>query len=151
MSFNLAELNTATVDDVTFDVELEHPVKGPTGLVIQVIGSHSEKVRALRNRQTNELISQNFEASRTKKSTLTVETGTKRNAKLLAAATVGWFERSEAAVGAKPKIEPGLPFGDGRLMFSTEEAEKLYADPGFEWLTKQVDEAVSELSNFMRA
>ncbi len=150
--FNLADLSSATVDDVTFDVELSHPVKGPTDLVIQVVGLHSEKVRSLRDAQANEMLKQNFEAQRKGKAVaVTVEAGAKRNAKLLAAATVAWFSREAAAVGGKPKIEQGLPWGETRLQFSAEEAERLYSDPAYDWLTAQVDEAVGELANFMKS
>ena len=150
--FNLADLSTATVDEATFDVELVHPVKGPTDLVIQVIGLHAAKVRSLRDAQANDMLRQNFEAQRKGKSVpLTVEAGAKRNAKLLAAATVGWFSREEAKAAAKPKIEQGMPFGETRLLFSVEEAERLYSDPAYDWLTAQVDEAVGELANFMKS
>lgn len=149
---NLADLGTHTVDDVTFDVELEHPVKGATGLVIQVIGLHSEKVRSLRDRQANEMLKQNFAAQRSAKNAPTVEVATKRNATLLAAATVGWFSKEGGdKPGQKPKITQGLPWGETRLQFSEEEAVKLYSDPAYEWLTKQVDDAVGELANFMKS
>lgn len=153
MTLNLAELSTAKVNDVTFDVELEHPIAGATGMVVRVIGLHSEKVRALRDAQANEMLKQNFEAQRKGKAvSMTVEGSSKRNAKLLAHATVGWFTKEGGdKPGSKAKFEEGFPWDDGRLMFSTEEAEKLYADPTYDWLTKQVDEAVAELANFMKA
>lgn len=151
MSFNLAELSTATVNDVTFDVEIEHPVKGPTGLVVQVIGSHSEKLRVLQERRVNEALKRNFGGKAKDKSSITVADGKKIAAEKLAAATVRWFEKEDQGVGKKAKITEGFPWGESRLMLSEEEALKLYSDPAFEWLTEQVLEAVDELENFMKS
>jgi hypothetical protein len=152
MSFDLAELSNAKVDDVTFDVAIEHPVKGPTPIVIQVIGLHSEKVRALRDQMANASLKENFEAQRKgKPPKVTVAEATNRNASLLAAATVGWFTQEDQGVGKKPLIEQGVPWNGGRLQFSEEEAAKLYSDPAYDWLTKQVDDAVGELANFMKS
>lgn len=154
MSFNLAELGTGKVDDVTFDVEIEHPVAGRTPFVVQVIGLHSQKLRTMRDRMANQSLKESFEAQRKGRAKApTVDEATRRNAQLLAAATVGWFERElNPEPGKKAKITQGLPWDDGRrLEFSEDEAERLYSNPEYEWLTKQVDDAVGELANFMKS
>lgn len=151
MTINLADLNAATASETIFDLELKHPTTdAPLGLFIQIIGSQSEKVRAISNRQSNAIIKDNFKAQRGgKEPAITVETSQKRSAELAAAATVGWYAQEPAKPGEKPKREDGLPFGEKRLMFSEEEAVRLYSDPAYAWLAKQVDDAVGDLANFL--
>ena len=151
MSVNLADLNAAAASETIFDLELKHPTTdAPLGLFIQVLGSQSDRVRAVANKQSNALINESFTAQRRgKNAPITVETSQLRAAELAAAATVGWYEQQPAKAGEKPKREEGLPFGEKRLMFSEEEAVRLYSDPAYSWLAKQVDEAVGDLSNFL--
>lgn len=151
MTFNLADLNAATASETTFDLELKHPTTdAPLGMFVQIIGSQSEKVRSVSNRQSNALIKDNFAAQRGGKApSITVETSQKRQAELAAAATVGWYSQEPAKAGEKPKREDGLPFGDKRLTFSEDEAVRLYSDPAYQWLVKQVDDAVGDLANFL--
>ena len=150
-NMNLADLSTTKVNDATFDVDLVHPVLGPTGMVVRVIGSHSDKLKKLHERGVNEALKRTFESKRGKVTQMTLADGRKAVAEKLAAATVDWFEKElDVSVGQKPKITKGFEFGDSRLQFSEEEALKLYSDPSFEWLTDQVLEAVDELANFMK-
>ena len=44
----------------------------------------------------------------------------------------------------------GFPFGKDRLLFSSDEAEKLYDNPGYAWLRQQLDESVGDIGNFMK-
>lgn len=149
---NLADLSTANVNDVTFDVDIVHPVQGATGLVVQVIGSHNENVRKLAERRVNEALKRDYGSRNKNKPQVTLADGQKAVAEKLAAATVRWFEKEGGdKPGSKPKITEGFPWNDGRLLFSTEEAEKLYSDPTYEWLTDQVLEAVDNLENFMKS
>lgn len=151
MTINLADLNAAAASETVFDLELRHPTTdAPLGLFIQVLGSQSEKVRAVSNRQSNAIIKDNFKSQRAgKEPAITVETSQKRQAELAAAATVGWYSQEPAKAGEKPKREDGLPFGDKRLIFSEDEAVRLYNDPAYSWLVKQVDDAVGDLANFL--
>lgn len=144
---NLATLNAAEAAENVFDLELLNPVTDkPTGLFIKLVGFHSDAVQKVVNEQRNDGLKRSFEATRKGKPlTATVEEIDRNTARTLAAATVGWFTKEG------DKIEDGLPFGKSRLVFSTEEAERLYLQPGFDWLAKQVDKAISDLANFIRA
>lgn len=152
MSINLASLKAATASEVVFDLELLHPTTDePIGLFIQIIGSNSAPVRKLRDEQVNEMLKADFEKQRGKGKPPTVDGAVKKNAKLIARATVGWYEIDlSIPVGQKPKKVDGMPFGDTRIEFSEDAAIQLYTDPEYEWLYSQVDKAVGDLSNFMK-
>jgi hypothetical protein len=151
---NLANLDVvAATEGVVYDLELLHPVsEEPLSLFIQIKGTYSAEFRKISKDQTNELLLRDFESRRNAKKAKapTAEDSDRRSTKLLAANTVGWFQRHAATIGADARDEPGLPFGETRLMFSVAEAEKLYAAPGYDWLAKQVDKAMGELAHFMK-
>jgi hypothetical protein len=150
---NLADLSTAKVSDVTFDVELKHPVTGaPLGLVAQIVGFHSDKVRPVVERQSNAALKTAFEIKRKAGDAITVDKTRRENAEKLAAATVDWFEREmDAPLGQKPKVTKGWQFGDDRLQFSESAAIQLYSDPAFAWLYAQIAEAADDIANFMKS
>jgi hypothetical protein len=152
---NLANLDVvAATEGVVYDLELLHPLtEDPLGLFIQIKGTYSAEFRKASRDQTNELLLRDFESRRNAKKAKppTVEDGDRRSSKLLAANTVGWFQRHPAPIGGEPRDEPGLPFGETRLMFSVAEAEKLYASPGYDWVAKQVDKGMGELAHFMKS
>jgi hypothetical protein len=149
---NLADLSTAKISEVTFDVEIEHPVIGKTDMVVQIVGYHSPKVRAVTDRQSNAALKTAFELKRKSGDAITVDRNRRENAEKLAAATVAWFEKKPSDTpGGKPKIEQGFQFGDERLQFSEAAAIDLYSNPDFAWLYQQVHEAADELANFMKS
>jgi hypothetical protein len=152
MSINLADLNATAASEAVFDLELKHPTTdAPLGLFIQVVGQNSERFQKLAKQQGNELLKQGFATQRGKSANITVESQERRSAELLARATVGWFEQEQTVIGKQPKKIDGLPFGETRLMFSEDAAIQLYSDPAYSWLLKQVDDAVSDLANFMKS
>jgi hypothetical protein len=142
---DLATLNTSDACEVVHELELRHPVTDePLGLFISHKGMNAAAVQKVARTQGNEILRKQFASQRKgKEETPTIEEGSKRTAKLLAVATTGWF----AMEGGK-RVE-GLPFGKDRLMFSPDEAERLYDNPGYRWLRDQLDEAVGDLGNFM--
>jgi hypothetical protein len=110
-----------------------------------VAGSQSSEVRKLLASRRNDALKKNFEAQRGEEpAPTTVDELDQATAEILAAATIGWFEKKGKGT------EPGLPFGDTRLMFSREEALKLYLNPGYKWLADQVDKAVYDVGNFIK-
>ena len=148
MMTDLATLNATEACEATFDLELRHPAtKEPLGLFISHKGLNCRAVMDISRRQGNELLRKSFKAQRSAKDeeAPTIEESTQRTAKLLAAATTGWFEMKDG------KKSDGLPFGSERLTFSVEAAVKLYDDPGYAWLRAQVDESVGDLGNFMKS
>lgn len=147
MSVNLAALDTAVASEIPFEFELKGPTGDKLGLFVQVRGRDCEAVRAVNSRRRNQALKKNFEAQRgaeVEAGDLIAEEIDQATAELLAAATVGWYEKKGKAK------EDGFPFGDTRLMFSQEEAAKLYMNPGFKWLADQVDKAAYNVGNFIK-
>lgn len=155
MTINFADLNTATKSEgVVFDLELLHPqTEEPTGLFVKLVSNQTEEYRRTQVELTNDVLKRSFEAQRKGKGAKppTVDEGERRTVKLLVTATVGWYElqRSDKP-GVADKMIEGLPFGDERLMFSKDEAERIFGNPGYEWVRNQVDAAVGDLANFMK-
>ncbi len=151
---DFAALNLAAKSEgVTYDLELLHPVTDePTGLFVKLISDQTDVVRKARADQANEMLKKTFEQQRRAKDAKapTVDDIDRRTAKLLATATVGWFEKVPGKPGEADKIVDGLPFGDSRLLFTPAEAERIYASAGYEWMRKQVDDAVGDLTNFTK-
>lgn len=152
MTINLANLDLAEAGEVIFDLEILHPkTDEPTGMFVQIVGMHSEAVRDIVRRNTNEILKRDFEAQRKGGSKPpTMEESDRRGADVLAAGTVGWFTKEiSTKPGEADKIVQGLPFGETRLQFSRSEAVKLYTNPGYEWLRKQVDKGIGDAGNFL--
>lgn len=149
MTFNLAELNTAELCEAVHELELLHPVTNdPTGLFIAHKGRDAKDVLAVSRKQGNAMLARDFKAKRQGKdeAPITIEEGTATTVEIAVAATVGWFTKDE-----KGNKVDGLPFGETRLMFTPEEARRLYNDPGFAWALRQLNEAAGDLGNFAKA
>jgi hypothetical protein len=110
---DLANLDVvAATEGVVYDLELLHPVsEEPLSLFIQIKGTYSAEFRKASRDQTNELLLRDFESRRNAKKAKppTVEDGDRRSTKLLAANTVGWFQRHAATIGAEPGTSPASP------------------------------------------
>lgn len=149
MSINLADLDAAKACDAAFELELKHPVSNvPLGLFVSHKGISAPAVQKASRAQVNQALLEGFRAQRKNDpdaAAPTIEKGEKRTAKTLAVATVDWYEKD-----AKGDKVAGWPFGDERLMFSPEAAEKLYANPSYDWITAQLDKSAAELGNFLK-
>jgi len=140
---DLKSLSTTT--EATYDLELIHPVHGPTGLFITHKSATDPELEAYARKQANRMIAEDYAAQRKgKKDVPTVESSVKRSADYLARATVGWFERD-----AKGKRVEGWAFDGKRVEFSHDEAVRIYSDPGFKWIRDALDESVGDLGNFI--
>ncbi len=149
MSFNLAELNTTEACEAIHELELLSPFDDePTGLFIAHKGRDARDVLAISRKQGNAMLARDFKAKRGGKdeTPITIEEGTNVTVEISVAATVGWFTKD-----AKGDKVDGLPFGKGLLLFTPDEARKLYNDPGFAWALRQLNEAAGDLGNFRNA
>lgn len=149
MTFNLAELNTVEACEAVHELELLDPFnEEPTGLFIAHKGRDAKDVLAVSRKQGNAMLARDFAAKRKGKeeSPFTIEEGTATTVEIAVAATVGWFTKDD-----KGNKVDGLPFGETRLMFSPDEARRLYNDPGFAWALRQLNEAAGDLGNFAKA
>lgn len=153
MSIDLATLDASEASEATYDLEITHPTTDePLGIFIQIIGYNSRAVQDVVNQHRNEALKKSFEAQRKTVKPTSVAEIDRKSVAVLAAATVGWYTvEPSKAPGKEPKREESIQFGATRVPFSRDEAEKIYLNPGYGWLTAQVDKAIIDLSLFMKA
>lgn len=145
MPIDLARLNTVEACETVHELELLDPIDNePTGLFIAHKGRDARDVLAVSRKQGNAMLARDFKAQRGGKAEapITIEEGTATTVEIAVAASVGWFTME----GGK-KVD-GLPFGETRMMFSPEAARELYANPGFAWVLRQLNDAAGDLGNF---
>lgn len=142
----MMDLNALSVTtEATFDLELVHPVHGPTGLFVTHKSATDPDLEGYARKQANRMIADDYAAQRKgKKDAPTVEGTVKRSCEYLARATVGWFSVE------KGKRSDGWPMGGKTIEFSHDEAVRIYSEPGFKWLRDQLDESVGDLGNFIK-
>jgi hypothetical protein len=153
MSFDLAKLDTVAACETPYDLELISPFpgQGRTGMFIQLLGFNSPACRAVKAEQDKAKLMRDFEQRRSGQPEMpTVDDDEESGLQMALAATVGWYERKRDKNGKLGKQEPGLPFGDKRLMFSKDEARKLYSNEGLGWIGGQVIKAMYDLGNFTK-
>jgi len=152
MTIDLAALSTAT--EATYDLELRHPVtEDLTGLFISHVSSSAPAVTAVTKRQANAMRLKEYKAQRGKGDAQPdlVEDSERRGAERLATATTAWFTMERDKNGnLDPKTrKEGFPFGGDRTLFGKEEAERLYTNPGYDWLVTQLVKSMDEAGNFI--
>lgn len=142
----MMDLNSLSITtEATFDLELVHPVHGPTGLFIAHKSATDPDLESYARKQANRMIADDYAAQRKgKKDVPTVENVVKRSCEYLARATVGWFSID------KGKRADGWPMDGKTVEFSHDEAVRIYSDPGFKWMRDQLDESVGDLGNFIK-
>lgn len=128
--FDFDSFDTATASEQGAELEVQHPVNGPTGLFIRVQGTNSERVKAELKR-----ISNRAKASRN---------GTVRKddedegPRFLAAITLGWRTQD----GSPVKL-----LGE-ELPFTPENAFRVYK--GYPVIAAQVQAFVFDEANFIK-
>ena len=141
---DLAAFDAATPCDAGAEIELLHPVSGaPIGIFITVLGKYSEVFVDHTRRSSNEYLrkAQQLKKRGKEEETPTVEKFEEKSIDLLVACTVGW------RTGDKKTIT----FEGQALEFSRTNAAKIYGSPKLSWIRAQVDEAIADLGNFMKA
>ena len=135
--FNPFAHNTATACDTGYEFELLFPVSGdPTGAFITVVGKEGAAFQKFIRDRGNAKLREELALQRRGKEVpaITVEQIERDAIELLIACTVGWR---------------GLVDENGEeLAFTHENAAKLYSMRDYRM---QVDEAIGDLGNFMKA
>jgi hypothetical protein len=146
-AFDLASLDTATPCEEGAEIEIKHPVTGEgTGLLITVYGKDSETFRDYTKAKTNARLRQaNLDARRGKQPPVsTVEEADAENADLLAHCVKSWRTR----VGKE--YEDTWMIAGEKLPCNKPNALKVFSDPRFRVVYDQVNEAIADLSNFIK-
>lgn len=137
-AFDLSSLDTAAACDNPFKLELVHPVsKEPLGCGVMVVGKDSATFKGHVRKKANERLRKQAMHSRRGKDTEipTIEQIEAEAIDLLVACTTGFW--GDLVVDNEP------------LAFSPDNARRLYER--FGWAREQVDEAVGDVENFIKA
>lgn len=137
-SFDFSTLDTAAACDKPFSLEFEHPVtKAPLGCGVMVLGKDSDTFKSHVRARANERLRKQAMLSKRGKDgeVLTIERIEDEAIDLLVACTTGvWGE---------------LMIDGQAVSYSPESIRALYTR--FSWAREQVDEAIGELENFIKA
>lgn len=130
---DLSKLNVKASAEQGSNLHLRDPFTGEelfnddeSPMTITLLGKDSEQYR----RTVRATANKNLKKGRV---TATVEQFEQSGVELLASVTTGW----------------NLQFGVEMMEFTPTAAKKLYADQDYRWIYEQVDEFVSERSNFL--
>jgi hypothetical protein len=119
------KMTLADLKPTSIDMELIHPTKGATGIMLKIVGQDSVQFRQL----SKGLMKNRLEQGKDTK--IDVDQLEKDNAALAAACIVGWDE--------------GV-FGP----YTADKAVEYMIDPELAWIREQVESFVKTRSNFFR-
>jgi hypothetical protein len=144
---DILDLDTQTACDESVSVELLSPTDGKsTGIFISVVGKDSKICQDYSRDQIDDALRKAHRAKRRGKD-IELQTSAKlkeRELDFLVACTTGW---SCVTTGVKD-LKKTITFGDEELAFSSPNAKKLYKR--LPWVAVQMDEAIGDLSLFMK-
>jgi hypothetical protein len=136
VKFDLSDLDVVAGSEEGAEIELTHPItKEPTGIFITVFGKESSAFRNTMNARYNE--EANREALALKNndaSVVPIEKTIADNIDLLAKCTKGWRN---------------MIFNKKPIEFSYDSAVMVYTK--WPWMRPQVDAAIGDLANFIKA
>lgn len=144
---DVLKLDTQIACDDRIDVELTSPVNGVgTGIYLQVVGKDSKICQDYSRDQIDEALKK---AHRAKQRGRDVELQSSAKLKMreidfLTACTVGWYCKVDSQGGIKDTIT----FGDEELVFNPSNVRKLFKK--LPWIASQADDAIGDLSLFMK-
>lgn len=132
---DLRSIDPSVACDKGYEFELLHPhTEEPVGTFITVLGKDSKAWRDHTRAKSNARMREDFEGKRKGKTKPpTVEEIEEGAAELLAKVTVGWRD---------------VELDGEELPFNEANAKRLYTE--LPWVRHQVDEAASDLGNFMK-
>lgn len=137
VGLDISTLDTVSAANKGAEFELKHPVTmEPMGAFIGILGKDSDTFRSAFRKKVNARLAREAMAKKRGKDAdaPTVEDSEADGMDLLVACTTGW----------RGLLENGTP-----LEFSETAARKLYTQAP--WIRLQVDEAIADLSLFMKA
>jgi hypothetical protein len=152
---DLATLDTTTASDAGARIPIVHPItKEPIGIFIDVLGKHSTAFRELvRERINTRVKTESMAAKRGK--TLdpkTAEEVEREALEMLVACTTGWGTEIHRDNDFKKEVietKPTILFQGEHLTWNAQNGLLVYSK--MLWLREQVDEAIGDLENFIKA
>lgn len=141
--FDLGDLDTASASDKGARVEIVHPVtKDGVGLFVTVLGKHSQVFRDIVKDRVDRRIKEEAQANKRGKEVppKTADEAERQAIELLAACTLAW----DSGEG-----EPYWTLRGEKLSYNVPNAIKVYTE--ILWIREQIDEAIGDLENFIKA
>lgn len=149
---DISDLDTVAASDAGAEIELVHPTtNAPLGIFITILGKDSEVFREHVKEQVNASIRKEALATRRGKKVdpPTAEEAEQRAIELLVLCTLGWRSETYGEKKAVIANEPVIVMKGEALPFSVANAKRIYTDSI--WIRRQVDEAIGDLENFIKA
>lgn len=148
---DLSTLDTISACDQGAEIEIRHPAtNAATGIFITVLGKDSSVFKAFSRAKTNARLNRDAMNARRGKDSAsrTVEDIEQENLELLAACTVTW-RTVVAGKGGAVESKPVIFLKGEELSCTPENSIRVYRD--FPTIYSQLDEAIGEMENFIKA
>lgn len=152
---DLASLDSTTASDAGAKIPILHPIsKEPIGIFVTILGKHSTTFRELVRERINKRIQQESLAAKRGKilDPRTAEQVEQEALEMLVACTIGWETEIYEGEGKERKIKetkPSILFDGQDLPFNPQNGLLVYSR--MIWLREQVDNAIGDLENFIKA
>ena len=143
VAIDIASLDTAEASDIGARIALVHPTSGKeVGLFVTVLGKHSQVFRDIVRDRVNRRMRDEANSQRRNKATdtITAEQVESEAIELLVSCTLSW----DSGEG-----NPTWTYKGEELQFNVQNAIKVYTD--MLWIRQQVDDAIGDLENFIKA
>lgn len=143
IAFDIASLDTAQASDTGARIPILHPTNGKEiGLFVTVLGKHSQVFRDIVRDRVNRRMRDEANAQRRNKpnDTITAEQVESEAIELLVSCTLNWDSGVD---------NPTWTYKGEDLPFTVQNAIKVYTD--MIWIRQQVDDAIGDLENFIKA
>lgn len=141
---DIGAIDTIAASDAGADIELLHPTSGEaTGVFVTILGKHSTTFRDIVRERVNHRVKKESYAARRGKplDPRTAEQVEAEAIDLIVACTVGWHTGDKAA--------QSIPFNGEELPFNHANAKRVFTERL--WVREQIDNAIGDLENFIKA
>lgn len=155
---DLDALNTTNASNAGAEIQLLHPItQAPTGIFIRLLGKDSDAFRDHMKHTVNQRIRKEAFAARRNKNLepMTAEQTEAEAIELLALCTLGWRSTTPEKKDAQGNViapateQPVIRHRGEDLPFNANNAMRIYRE--LLWVRRQIDEAIGDLENFMKA
>ena len=151
--FDLASLDTIAASDKGADIVILHPIsKEPLGIYVSILGKHSEAFRELVKERTDKRIREEALNARRGKfgKVKTAEEYEAEAIEMLCACTTGWGKCDVGKDGEiTKKTADTFLYNGEQLKWNVKNGKTVYGR--LLWLRQQVDDAIGDLENFIKA